>query len=89
MAIEEYIRIFKYIRIMEKLKNKFLNIFLGIVLIGTILLLITFPVAIIPFWEGCIVFLGVIYIISFFGFLVKEGVLFLIDIFKTLFGFRK
>jgi hypothetical protein len=33
--------------------------------------------------------LGFYYIIRFIIFLVKEGVLFLIDIFKALFGFRK
>lgn len=96
LAIGEYIRIFRYIKIMDKIKDRLLNIFLGIVFVGTVLLLITFPVAIIPFWEGCIVFLGIIYIIQFLFSGVLDGVLVLFKIFLgiiqilgRLFGFRK
>lgn len=81
---------------MDKVKDRFLNIFLGIVFVGTILLLITFPAAIIPFWSGCLTFLGIIYIIQFLFSGVLEGVLFLVEIFLgtiqilgRLFGFRK
>lgn len=74
---------------MDKIKNRLLNIFLGIAFVGTVLLLITFPVAVIPFWEGCFIFLGLIYIIQIFSFLVIQGVLTIIEIFMSLFGFRK
>jgi hypothetical protein len=57
--------------------------------VGTVLLLITFPVAVIPFWEGCFIFLGIIYLIQFLFSRVLNGVLFLVEIFMSLFGFRK
>jgi hypothetical protein len=74
---------------MDKIKNRLLNIFLGIAFVGTVLLLITFPVAVIPFWEGCFIFLGIIYLIQFLFSGVLNGVLFLVEIFMSLFGFRK
>jgi len=74
---------------MNNLESKLIQIFLRIVFVVTILLLITFPFAIIPFWEGCIVFLGIMFIIQFFLSCIKDGILLIFDLFKFLFGSRK